>query len=168
MVLPIHAVPTVRQPGELLPGCRAGGEGFGDLLGSPDARAVHRREDRQLRVVEIDEQGAPQSVWRAGQPTEPDTRSAPGEQPGDRVDRDKLLQQIGDGGCGTVWMAEQLEPVRRKAAPHSRASKRLLVVRDPGAWLRQGALRCVRQGRRGGVRTAVRLAARGYPRRILT
>jgi tetratricopeptide (TPR) repeat protein len=30
--------------------------------------------------------------------------------------RYKLLQQIGEGGMGTVWMAEQLEPVKRKVA----------------------------------------------------
>jgi serine/threonine protein kinase len=28
----------------------------------------------------------------------------------------KLLQQIGEGGMGTVWMADQLEPVRRRVA----------------------------------------------------
>jgi eukaryotic-like serine/threonine-protein kinase len=28
----------------------------------------------------------------------------------------KLLQQIGEGGMGTVWMAEQLQPVRRRVA----------------------------------------------------
>jgi serine/threonine protein kinase len=39
-----------------------------------------------------------------------------GEKPGDRVDRYKLLQQIGEGGCGVVFMAEQEEPVRRRVA----------------------------------------------------
>src|SRR5258707_3101279 len=41
---------------------------------------------------------------------------APGERPGDRVGRYKLLQQIGEGGCGVDFMAEQEEPVRRKVA----------------------------------------------------
>jgi hypothetical protein len=36
------------------------------------------------------------------------------EQPGDRIDRYKLLQKIGEGGCGIVYMAEQEEPVRRR------------------------------------------------------
>src|SRR6267154_5721388 len=39
-----------------------------------------------------------------------------GEKPGDRVGRYKLLQQIGEGGCGVVFMAEQEEPVRRRVA----------------------------------------------------
>src|SRR5262245_59521979 len=38
------------------------------------------------------------------------------EKPGDRVGRYKLLQQIGEGGCGTVFMAEQEEPVHRRVA----------------------------------------------------
>jgi serine/threonine protein kinase/Leucine-rich repeat (LRR) protein len=38
------------------------------------------------------------------------------EQPGDRVGPYKLLQQIGEGGFGDVWMAEQEEPVRRRVA----------------------------------------------------
>ena len=40
----------------------------------------------------------------------------PSEKPGDRIDRYKLLQQIGEGGCGVVYMAEQEEPVRRRVA----------------------------------------------------
>src|SRR6266699_1427484 len=40
----------------------------------------------------------------------------PSEQPGDRIGRYKLLQQIGEGGCGVVYMAEQQEPVRRRVA----------------------------------------------------
>jgi hypothetical protein len=38
------------------------------------------------------------------------------EKPGHRIGRYKLLQQIGEGGCGVVYMAEQEEPVRRRVA----------------------------------------------------
>ena len=38
------------------------------------------------------------------------------ERPGDTIDRYKLLQKIGEGGCGVVYMAEQLEPVTRRVA----------------------------------------------------
>jgi WD40 repeat protein/serine/threonine protein kinase len=38
------------------------------------------------------------------------------EGPGAHVGPYKLLQQIGEGGMGTVFMAEQTEPVRRKVA----------------------------------------------------
>src|SRR5262245_6897799 len=38
------------------------------------------------------------------------------EKPGDRIGNYKLLQQIGEGGCGTVYMAEQDQPVRRRVA----------------------------------------------------
>src|SRR6185295_4964486 len=34
------------------------------------------------------------------------------EKAGDKIGRYKLLQQIGEGGCGVVYMAEQEEPVR--------------------------------------------------------
>src|SRR5689334_17915011 len=35
-----------------------------------------------------------------------------GEKPGDRIGHYKLLQQIGEGGWGVVYMAEQEEPIR--------------------------------------------------------
>jgi serine/threonine protein kinase len=38
------------------------------------------------------------------------------EKPGDWIGRYKLLQQIGEGGCGVVYMAEQVEPVHRRVA----------------------------------------------------
>jgi WD40 repeat protein/serine/threonine protein kinase len=47
-------------------------------------------------------------------PTLPDTPVT--EKAGDRIGHYKLLQQIGEGGCGIVYMAEQEEPVRRRVA----------------------------------------------------
>jgi len=44
-----------------------------------------------------------------------DTSKSP-EGPGTQIDRYKLLELIGEGGFGDVYMAEQQEPVRRKVA----------------------------------------------------
>src|SRR5215831_8976152 len=52
-------------------------------------------------------------------PQQPRTEALSGmtfEKPGDRVGLYKLLQQIGEGGCGVVYMAEQEHPVRRLVA----------------------------------------------------
>src|SRR6266550_1123045 len=40
----------------------------------------------------------------------------PGEKPGDRIGRYKLLQQIGEGGYGVVFVAEQEKPIHRHVA----------------------------------------------------
>ncbi len=60
------------------------------------------------------------------EPSEDSARSAPPidnagpasvtEAPGDYIDRYKLLQKIGEGGCGVVYMAAQEEPIRRRVA----------------------------------------------------
>src|SRR5262249_10543773 len=42
--------------------------------------------------------------------------AADGERPGTLIGPYKLLRQIGQGGMGTVFLAEQLRPIQRKVA----------------------------------------------------
>jgi serine/threonine protein kinase len=53
----------------------------------------------------------PQSTIVVSPPPEP-----PGEKPGDVIGRYKLLEKIGEGGMGTVWIAEQRQELHRKVA----------------------------------------------------
>jgi len=67
----------------------------------------------------------PQCLFRLGlgQPEEesvqrqkPEASGSLIEKPGDRIGPYRLLQEIGHGGCGVVYMAEQEKPVRRRVA----------------------------------------------------
>ena len=40
----------------------------------------------------------------------------PSEKPGDVIGRYKIRENLGEGGCGVVYVAEQFEPVRRRVA----------------------------------------------------
>jgi len=46
----------------------------------------------------------------------PEGQGAVTEKPGDTIGPYKLLQQIGEGGFGVVYMAEQRKPIKRKVA----------------------------------------------------
>ncbi len=53
----------------------------------------------------------------AGCPEESVRQAIPVAEPlGTRIGRYKLLQKLGEGGCGAVYVAEQTEPVRRRVA----------------------------------------------------
>jgi len=45
-----------------------------------------------------------------------DPAEAPDEAVGQTLGRYKLLERVGEGGCGVVYVAEQTEPVRRRVA----------------------------------------------------
>jgi serine/threonine protein kinase len=89
-----------------------------------DDPALRRRVEALLQVHEeaipfLEGAGSaaqqPLDEAKAGEPTMRIT-GAPVEKEGDHIGRYKLLQQIGEGGCGVVYMAEQAEPVRRRVA----------------------------------------------------
>jgi hypothetical protein len=43
-------------------------------------------------------------------------KASAGEAPGAVIGLYKLIEQIGEGGMGTVWMAQQSEPIKRLVA----------------------------------------------------
>jgi eukaryotic-like serine/threonine-protein kinase len=76
---------------------------------------LRQRVEALLGVQEAPEKFLPR---RPGAPPAgvPISTAAPAEQLGDTIGRYKLLQKIGEGGWGVVYMAEQEEPVRRRVA----------------------------------------------------
>jgi len=84
------------------------------------AQATHGNAELRQRVEsllgsyeagEFLEQAATPQLRQTLQITVP-----PSEKAGDRIGRYKLLEQIGGGGLGVVYVAEQTEPVRRRVA----------------------------------------------------
>jgi len=49
-------------------------------------------------------------------PPRPDAQGASPDEPGARIGRYRLIERIGEGACGVVYEAEQVEPVRRRVA----------------------------------------------------
>jgi WD40 repeat protein/serine/threonine protein kinase len=78
------------------------------------ADAPDLREKVVALLQAYDEAGSSLGLPRPVFP--PTSGYSPAEGPGSRIGPYKLLQQIGEGGMGVVYMAEQQEPVRRKIA----------------------------------------------------
>jgi eukaryotic-like serine/threonine-protein kinase len=76
------------------------------------ARACPDKELRREVESLLEAHSQPDTLFR-GEMTE---SSGVQEKPGSVIGRYKLLQEIGEGGCGVVYMAEQEEPVRRRVA----------------------------------------------------
>jgi serine/threonine protein kinase len=82
-----------------------------EMLAAHDQAEPFFAKGRSALVLPAEEISAlPAAVAEGSVPGEVD------EYLGQRVGRYKLLQRIGEGGCGVVYMAEQEEPVRRRVA----------------------------------------------------
>ena len=82
------------------------------------------------------------------------------ERAGLSIGRYKLLQEIGQGGFGVVFMAEQTEPVRRKVA---------VKVIKPGtrAWMAHGGFRSpIQQPTRGSCGSVAHDSGKSCCRRV--
>src|ERR1043166_7600326 len=91
----------------------AGNEGMHERL-----QGLLRAHDRAGRFLEHDLR-ADGNKPLGSQPADANTLTLNlplTEKPGDHIGRYKLLQKIGEGGCGVVYMAEQEERVRRRVA----------------------------------------------------
>jgi serine/threonine protein kinase len=94
---------------QLPPGQR---EGYLEQACGGDAELLQR-----LRTLLIVNEGS--TDFMAGSPAAARTMAMPvplSEGPGDRIGPYKLLQAIGEGGCGVVYMAEQEQPIHRRVA----------------------------------------------------
>ena len=78
--------------------------------------ACHGNDELRRRVEELLQAFEGSSKILAGDPTTVHQAAPLTEGPGTVIGRYKLLQRIGEGGCGVVYMAEQAEPVRRRVA----------------------------------------------------
>jgi serine/threonine protein kinase/tetratricopeptide (TPR) repeat protein len=64
----------------------------------------------------LDQPGVAPAPTEASEVSEPSAGSLPAEDVGTQIGPYKLLQRLGEGGMGTVWVAEQQRPVKRRVA----------------------------------------------------
>ena len=73
--------------------------------------AAHEAQDSLLEPGEAKPGRGPFNTIKVAPPAQPADEAV-----GQTLGRYKLLEKIGEGGCGVVYVAEQTEPVRRRVA----------------------------------------------------
>ena len=86
-------------------------EGGGDVTLRRRVEALLAAHEQRDSVLATEMEAAARPTLSVDVPDEP-----PDEAVGQTLGRYKLLEKIGEGGCGVVYVAEQTEPVRRRVA----------------------------------------------------
>ena len=81
-----------------------------------DAPALRQRLDALLRAYDEPDGLSPKGAPAAVATMKLELAEPPDEAVGQTLGRYKLLERIGEGGCGVVYVAEQTQPVRRRVA----------------------------------------------------
>src|SRR5436190_14444447 len=85
----------------------------GACLGDP---VLRQRLEALLAAHDAPDELSPNAKAAAVATMKIEFADAPDEAVGQTLGRYKLLERVGEGGCGVVYVAEQTEPVRRRVA----------------------------------------------------
>ncbi len=78
--------------------------------------ALRQRLDALLAAHDAPDELSPKDAPAAKATLKLDLADTPDETVGQTLGRYKLMERLGEGGCGVVYVAEQTEPVRRRVA----------------------------------------------------
>src|SRR5580698_25654 len=78
--------------------------------------ALRQRLEALLAAHDAPDELSPKAAPAAVATMKIEFADAPDEAVGQTLGRYKLLERLGEGGCGVVYVAEQTEPVRRRVA----------------------------------------------------
>ncbi len=78
--------------------------------------ALRQRLEALLAAHDAPDELSPKTKPGAKATIKLDLSEAPDEAVGQTLGRYKLMERLGEGGCGVVYVAEQTQPVRRRVA----------------------------------------------------